>query len=121
MMLAAPVQRSLAVLDMAQAGRFAEIRILFAPQLRALVSAEGRQVAPEAAAHSASSVRLSGCAVSCGLASTGSSAPVSMPARVFCASGWADLEMSLARGSGVHLHNITSQSRQIVGSKSHRP
>ena len=69
MMLAAPVQRSLAVLDMAQAGRFAEIRILFAPQLRALVSA-GIQVAPEAA-HSASSVRLSGCAVSCGLASTG--------------------------------------------------
>ena len=70
-MLAAPVQRSLAVLDMAQAGRFAEIRILFVPQLRALVSAEGRQVAWEAAAHSASSVRLSGCAVSCGLASTG--------------------------------------------------
>ncbi|MGH3153432.1 MAG: hypothetical protein ACRDOB_22240 [Streptosporangiaceae bacterium] len=34
-----PVQTSLAVLDMARAGRFAEIRELFAPQLREMVAA----------------------------------------------------------------------------------
>jgi dienelactone hydrolase len=42
---AAPVQTGLAVLEMAQAGRFAEIRDLFAPQLRALVTAEVLKVA----------------------------------------------------------------------------
>ena len=35
-----PVTASLAVLEMAQAGRFAEIRDLFAPRLRPMVSAE---------------------------------------------------------------------------------
>jgi dienelactone hydrolase len=44
-MPAAPLATSLAVLDMAQAGRFAEIRDLFAPQLRALVSPEALQAA----------------------------------------------------------------------------
>jgi len=40
---AAPVPTGLAVLEMAQAGRFAEIRDMFAPQLRAMVSAEALQ------------------------------------------------------------------------------
>lgn len=44
-MLAAPVATGLAVLDMAQAGRFAEIRDLFAPQLRPMVTAEALQAA----------------------------------------------------------------------------
>ena len=44
-MLAAPVATSLAVLEMAQAGRFAEIRDLFAPQLRPMVTAEALQAA----------------------------------------------------------------------------
>jgi len=44
-MMATPVTTSLAVLEMAQAGRFAEIRDLFAPQLRAMVTAEALQVA----------------------------------------------------------------------------
>ena len=39
MMLGAPAATGLAVLDMAQAGRFAEIRDLFAPQLRPIVPA----------------------------------------------------------------------------------
>ncbi len=39
----APEATSLAVLEMAQAGRFAEIRELFAPQLRAMVPAEALQ------------------------------------------------------------------------------
>jgi hypothetical protein len=39
----APVPTSLAVLEMAQAGRFAEIRDLYAPQLRAMVPAEALQ------------------------------------------------------------------------------
>jgi hypothetical protein len=47
-MLATPLQTSLAVLELAQAGRFAEIRDLFAPQLRAMVSAEALQAAWEA-------------------------------------------------------------------------
>src|SRR5437763_2075566 len=45
MMLAAPVATGLAVLEMAQAGRFAEIRDLFAPQLRPMVTAEALQAA----------------------------------------------------------------------------
>jgi dienelactone hydrolase len=45
MILASPVATSLAVLEMAQAGRFAEIRDLFAPQLRSMVSAEALQAA----------------------------------------------------------------------------
>lgn len=47
-MLSVPLAISLAVLDMAREGRFAEIRDLFAPQLRALVSAEALRVAWEA-------------------------------------------------------------------------
>jgi hypothetical protein len=43
-MLAAPVATSLAVLEMARAGRFTQIRDLFAPQLRAMVTAEALQV-----------------------------------------------------------------------------
>jgi dienelactone hydrolase len=45
MMLAAPAATGLAVIDMAQAGRFAEIRDLFAPQLRLMVTAEALQAA----------------------------------------------------------------------------
>src|SRR5205807_4882490 len=45
MMLGAPVATGLAVLDMAQAGRFAELRDLFAPQLRPMVTAEALQAA----------------------------------------------------------------------------
>ena len=45
----APEQAGLAVLDMAQAGHFAEIREMFTPQLRAMVSAESLQAAWEAA------------------------------------------------------------------------
>jgi hypothetical protein len=48
LMLAAPVATGLAVLDMAQAGRFAEIRDLFAPQLRPMVTAEALQAASAA-------------------------------------------------------------------------
>lgn len=44
-MLGAPVATGLAVLDMAQAGRFAELRDLFAPQLRPMVTAEALQAA----------------------------------------------------------------------------
>lgn len=44
-MLGAPVTTGLAVLDMAQAGRFAELRDLFAPQLRPMVTAEALQAA----------------------------------------------------------------------------
>src|SRR5580700_103514 len=40
-----PVATSLTVVEMAQAGRFPEIRELFAPALRALVPAEALQVA----------------------------------------------------------------------------
>jgi len=40
-----PVPAGLAVLDMAQAGQFAEIRELFAPQLRAMVTAGALQAA----------------------------------------------------------------------------
>lgn len=47
-MLTTPVQRSVAVLEMAQAGRFADIRKLFAAPLRPLVSAEALQAAWEA-------------------------------------------------------------------------
>lgn len=47
-MLATPAQTSLSVLEMARAERFAEIRDLFAPQLRAMVSAETLRVAWEA-------------------------------------------------------------------------
>jgi uncharacterized protein len=43
MMRTAPVVKGLAVLEMAQAGRFAEIRDLFAPNLRAMVTAEALQ------------------------------------------------------------------------------
>jgi hypothetical protein len=42
---AEPVRTSLAVLDMARTGRFAQIRDLFAPQLRAMVPAEALQAA----------------------------------------------------------------------------
>src|SRR2546429_3250132 len=45
MMLAAPVATSLTVLEMAQAGRFAEIHDLLAPQLRPMVTAEALQAA----------------------------------------------------------------------------
>jgi uncharacterized protein len=45
MVLATPAETSLAVLDMAQAGRFAEIRDMFAPQLRSMVTVEGLQMA----------------------------------------------------------------------------
>jgi len=45
---AEPVQTSLAVLDMARTGRFAQIRDLFAPQLRAMVPAEALQAAWDA-------------------------------------------------------------------------
>jgi uncharacterized protein len=41
----APVPTGLAVLDLARAGRFAEISDLFAPQVRDLVTAEGLQAA----------------------------------------------------------------------------
>jgi hypothetical protein len=44
-MPATPAEVSLVVLQMAQAGRFAEIRDLYAPQLRPLVTAEALQVA----------------------------------------------------------------------------
>jgi uncharacterized protein len=44
-MLGSPAATSLAVLDMARAGRFAEICELFAPQLRAMVSPEALQAA----------------------------------------------------------------------------
>jgi len=44
-----PAHTGMAVLEMAQAGRFAEIRDRFAPQLRALVSAEALQSAWTAA------------------------------------------------------------------------
>ncbi|WP_424535671.1 alpha/beta fold hydrolase [Sphaerisporangium viridialbum] len=40
-----PTPTGMAVLEMARAGRFAEIRDMFAPQLRALVSAEALQLA----------------------------------------------------------------------------
>jgi len=39
----APVPTGLAVLEMAQAGRFAEIRDMFAPELRAMVPAGARR------------------------------------------------------------------------------
>ena len=42
------MQTSLAVLDMARTGRFAQIRDLFAPQLRAMVPAEALQAAWDA-------------------------------------------------------------------------
>lgn len=45
---AEPVRTSLAVLDMARAGRFAEIRDLFAPQLRSMVPAEALRAAWDA-------------------------------------------------------------------------
>ncbi len=45
MMVAAPAQTSLTVLELAQAGRFAQIRELFAPHLRPLVSAEALEAA----------------------------------------------------------------------------
>jgi uncharacterized protein len=45
MMLGAPVATGLAVLEMVQAGRFAEIRDLFAPQLRPMVTGEALQAA----------------------------------------------------------------------------
>jgi uncharacterized protein len=48
MMLTMPVQKGLAVLEMAQAGRFAQISDMFAPQLRAMVPAEALQAAWEA-------------------------------------------------------------------------
>jgi dienelactone hydrolase len=44
-MLAPPVTMSLAVVEMAQAGRFTEIRDLFAPNLRAMVTAEALKAA----------------------------------------------------------------------------
>jgi dienelactone hydrolase len=47
-MLRTPAQRSVAVLEMAQAGRFGEIRQLFAAPLRPLVSAEALRAAWEA-------------------------------------------------------------------------
>lgn len=48
MMLASPVATGLAVLDMTQAGRFADIRELYAPKLRAMVAAGALQAAWEA-------------------------------------------------------------------------
>jgi hypothetical protein len=45
MMQTAPVPTGMAVLEMAQAGRFAEIPGLFAPQLRAMVPAEALRAA----------------------------------------------------------------------------
>jgi len=48
MMLTAPVPAALTVLDMAQAGRFAEISDLFSPQLRSMVPAETLQAAWDA-------------------------------------------------------------------------
>jgi uncharacterized protein len=45
MMVPTPVQTSLNVLELARAGRFAEIRALFVPSLRELVSAEALEVA----------------------------------------------------------------------------
>lgn len=45
MLPTAPVPTGLAVIQMARAGRFAEIRDLFAPQLRAMVPAEALQAA----------------------------------------------------------------------------
>jgi dienelactone hydrolase len=44
-MLEIPMQTSLAVLDLIQTGRFAELRDRFAPQLRAMVTAEALQAA----------------------------------------------------------------------------
>ena len=41
----APGPAALAILEMAQSGRFAEIRELFAPQLRPLVPADALQAA----------------------------------------------------------------------------
>jgi uncharacterized protein len=43
--MATPVATSLAILELAQAGRFAEIRDRFAPNLRAMVTAEALQAA----------------------------------------------------------------------------
>jgi hypothetical protein len=48
-MLAAPAQTSLTVLEVAQAGRFDEIRDMFAAPLRAMVTAEALQAAWKAA------------------------------------------------------------------------
>jgi dienelactone hydrolase len=45
MMPTGPVPTGMAVLDMARAGRFAEIRDMYAPQLRAMVTAETLQAA----------------------------------------------------------------------------
>ncbi len=47
-MLTTPVQTTLSALDLARAGRFAEIRDLFAPQLQALVPPEALKAAWEA-------------------------------------------------------------------------
>jgi hypothetical protein len=44
-MVATPAATGLAVLDLARAGQFAELRDLFAPQLRAMVSARALRVA----------------------------------------------------------------------------
>ncbi len=47
-MATSPAQTSMAVLEMAKTGRFADIRELFAPQLRTMVSAEALRSAWEA-------------------------------------------------------------------------
>jgi uncharacterized protein len=57
---AAPGRAGLAVLDLAQAGRFADIRDMFAPQLRALVSAESLQAAWQAEVDRRGSVTSAG-------------------------------------------------------------
>jgi hypothetical protein len=59
-----PVAAGLAVLDLAQAGRFAEIRDRFAPQLRAMVSAEAFQAAWDAELGRRGAVRSVGTPVS---------------------------------------------------------
>jgi uncharacterized protein len=47
-MLTTPVQTTLSALDLARAGRFAEIRDMFAPQLQAMVPPEALKAAWEA-------------------------------------------------------------------------
>ena len=63
MMLSAPVPAALTVLEMARAGRFAEIRDLFSPQLRSMVPAEALQAAWDAELRQRGQVRSVGTPV----------------------------------------------------------
>ena len=63
MMLSAPVPAALTVLEMARAGRFAEIRDLFSPQLRSMVPTETLQAAWDAELRRRGQVRSVGTPV----------------------------------------------------------